>query len=296
MEPRRAPRRLRAMTAAPTLPHPARRSRDRVAGVPSRSRGRVARMALLPLALFAVVACSASGGSSAGAGSSGPPAGPGLASPTAGVSAAPTPRGTQVAGADAAFAAVRSRSPWFDGIGPRNPDLIGQASWWVAKAAPGGAWAVTVSTGWGDCQAGCIDRHAWQWLVSADGSVMFQGQSGSPLPEGAAAGLAAAATTSGIGGTVRAGPTCPVERPGDSACADRPVAGAVLVIRDASGTEVARFTTDGSGLFRVELAPGDYTLEPQPVATAMGVAPSQRVTVAAGRLTLVDVGYDTGIR
>lgn len=262
------------MTVLPTPPRP----------------GRVA--AILPLVLAAFVACSAPGAP----GASGAPAASSGATGQASPSGGATPAGSHVAAADAAFAAVRARSPWFDGIKPKNPDLIGQAAWWEAKPAPDGKWAVTVSVGWGDCEAGCIDRHAWQWLVAADGGLTFQGESGSPLPVGAAPGLAATATASGIGGIVRAGPTCPVQRPGDSACADRAVPGAVLVIRDAGGAEAARFTTDGSGLFRVDLAPGDYTIEPQPVASAIGVAPTQRVTVAAGRLTLVDVSYDTGIR
>lgn len=265
------------MTALPTLPRPARAA------------------VLLPLVLVALVACSAPGVPGA-SGSTAAPGATSSASPSAGASSGAGPGGARVTTADAAFAAVRARSPWFDGIGPKNPDLIGQAAWWEAKPAAGGAWALTVSVGWGDCQAGCIDRHAWQWLVAADGGLTFQGESGSPLPAGAAPGLGTVATTSGIGGIVRAGPTCPVERPGDSACADRTVGGAVLVVKDASGAEVARFTTDGSGLFRVDLAPGDYTLDPQPVASAIGVAPSQRVAVAAGRLTLVDVSYDTGIR
>lgn len=245
----------------------------------------------LPLIVSVVVACSAGAGVAGGA-ASGSPSATGQSSPGGTAHPGATPIGT----ADAAFAAVRARSPWFDGIGQKNPDVIGQAAWWEATAAAGDAWAVTVSVGWGDCQAGCIDHHAWQWLVAPDGATTFQSETGSPLPDGAAAGLGAAARTSGIGGVVRAGPTCPVQRPGDSACADRAVSGAVLVIKDAGGAEVARFTTDGSGLFRIDLAPGDYTLEPRPVPTAMGVAPPQQVTVVAGRLTLLDVGYDTGIR
>jgi hypothetical protein len=59
---------------------------------------------------------------------------------------------------------------------------------------------------------------------------------------------------------------------------------------------MARVATDGSGLYRVALPPGDYTLEPQPVQGLMGTAPSARLTVLAGKLVIQAVSYDTGIR
>ncbi|HEY4753783.1 MAG TPA: hypothetical protein VIH37_10885, partial [Candidatus Limnocylindrales bacterium] len=73
-------------------------------------------------------------------------------------------------------------------------------------------------------------------------------------------------------------------------------AGAVLVVKNAGGTEVARFTTDGSGLYRIALAPGAYTVEPQPVAGLMGTPAPQPVTVTPGKLAGLDIAYDTGIR
>ncbi len=197
-----------------------------------------------------------------------------------------------------AFAAVQARSPYFDGVQPRDPQAIGQAAWWEASPAAlsGGAWGITVSVGWGDCPAGCISNHVWRWSVGADGTTTLAGESGPPLPEVVRAGLAAAGTSSGVGGIVTAGPTCPVVRPGESGCDDRPVADAVLVVRDAGGAEAARFATDGSGLFRIALAPGSYTLEPQPRAGLLGTAQPEPFTVAAGRLTFIAVSYDTGIR
>jgi hypothetical protein len=74
------------------------------------------------------------------------------------------------------------------------------------------------------------------------------------------------------------------------------VAGAVLVFRDGSGKEVASYTTDGSGLFRLGLPAGEYTLEPQPVEGLMGTAQPMPFTVADGVVTWLDVAYDTGIR
>lgn len=98
-------------------------------------------------------------------------------------------------------------------------------------------------------------------------------------------------------GAALAGPTCPVVRdPPDPACDDRPVAGAELRIEDAGGAEVTRLTTDAGGRFEVSLAPGAYTLVPQPVDGLMGTAPPQSFEIAAGEPTELIVTYDTGIR
>lgn len=101
----------------------------------------------------------------------------------------------------------------------------------------------------------------------------------------------------GVVGRVVAGPTCPVQRlPPDPACADRPVAGAVLVVTDAGGTEVGRATSDANGEFAIPLPPGSYVLTPQPVAGLMGTARPIQFTATAGSPADLDVTYDTGIR
>ncbi|MHB8891153.1 MAG: hypothetical protein ACYC65_03820 [Candidatus Limnocylindrales bacterium] len=201
---------------------------------------------------------------------------------------------------EAAAAAVQARSPLFDGFEPVNQDVIGQDRWWEAEpldtATPPAGWAITFTAGWGDCQAGCIDRHSWTWDVAADGTVTFVSEEGSPLNDGLIAGLIRDAKGPGAGGRVNAGPTCPVERPDDPTCTPRMVAGAVLLVRDGADKEIARLTTDGSGLFRLGLEAGDYTLEPQPVEGLMGTAAPMPFTVGDGGLTWLDVGYDTGIR
>ena len=57
-------------------------------------------------------------------------------------------------------------------------------------------------------------------------------------------------------GRVVAGPTCPVvQDPPDPGCADRPVAGAVIVVLDEEGREVTRATSDQEGAFTFELGP-----------------------------------------
>jgi hypothetical protein len=101
----------------------------------------------------------------------------------------------------------------------------------------------------------------------------------------------------GVRGTVTAGPTCPVERePPDPGCAERPVAGAVLVFTDAGGLEVARVTSAADGSFTVELAPGAYHVSAEPVAGLMGTPGPMDVEVEAGQPTELQVSYDTGIR
>jgi hypothetical protein len=89
-----------------------------------------------------------------------------------------------------------------------------------------------------------------------------------------------------------------VSNPPDPACADRPVAGAVIVVRDAGGTEVARATTAADGTYAIALAPGSYRVEALPVEGLMGLPEAQSVTVPGGveEPIQVDLAYDTGIR
>ena len=101
----------------------------------------------------------------------------------------------------------------------------------------------------------------------------------------------------GISGTAVAGPVCPVEKdPPDPACAARPVGGAVIVIRDPAGSEVARVTTAADGTFFIELAAGGYVVEPQAVNGLMGTARPQSVAVKGGAASSIKLDYDTGIR
>ena len=102
-----------------------------------------------------------------------------------------------------------------------------------------------------------------------------------------------------LNGTAVAGPTCPVEQdPPDPDCAERPVAGAEIVVLDASGSTVTRLTTGEDGTFMVALEPGSYQLVPQPVEGLMGGAPAPvMVDLAAGEVPdPVLLAYDTGIR
>jgi len=193
----------------------------------------------------------------------------------------------QVTTSKQAAALVLAQDGRFKDIGRRDPDLIGQGSWWdVAQTASG--YEVTVQIGWGDCPAGCINRHTWVYAVTAEGTVSLVSEEGDELlgdGEG------------NVGGHVLAGPVCPVETvPADPACAPRPVAGATLAIGDAQGKDVAVIVSDANGLFALTLPPGDYLLVAQPVEGLMGTPEPLSFAVVAGSPVQLTVVYDTGIR
>jgi len=209
----------------------------------------------------------------------------------------PTPVPTPITTPDAAIARVLLAEKRLAGITPRNLEAIGQASWYeVAPASGVGAFVVTVRVGWGDCESGCINEHRWVYAVAPDGTVTTVSETGERVPDDAWPGSAAVGRT-GIRGTALAGPVCPVERiPPDPACAPRPVVGAMIVVRDASGTQIGRGTTGADGTYVVEVAAGSYVVEPQPVQGLLGTPPPQSVTVVDGFAATVDLAYDTGIR
>ena len=100
-----------------------------------------------------------------------------------------------------------------------------------------------------------------------------------------------------MAGIAVAGPTCPVVTdPPQSGCDARPVADATLLIIDDEGGQVATVTTGDDGRFRLDLPPGTYTVQPQPVDGLMGTAPPVSVTLVSGQSEQVTVSYDTGIR
>ena len=208
-----------------------------------------------------------------------------LALALAAVTCMPAPSVTPLTSGEAVDL-VLEQNELFTGIGPRDPELIGQAAWYEVSATDDG-WQVEIRMGWGDCPAGCISQHFWTYAVSSAGVVALVEDAGDPL-----------LGDSGVSGTVTAGPTCPVVTdPPDPSCADRPVDGAVLVVTTLAGVEVGRTTSDAEGHFALSLAPGAYRLEPQPVEGLMGTAAPVEFSVELGTppLDLV-VGYDTGIR
>ena len=115
------------------------------------------------------------------------------------------------------------------------------------------------------------------------------GPGGSPSP----------AAITGVKGTASAGPTCPVETVSPAPnCADRPVSGATIIIKDEAGKEVASTQTDKDGRYAIPLPAGDFTLIPQPVEGILGTPRPQRFRIGPSDRTFVviDLPYDTGIR
>jgi hypothetical protein len=201
--------------------------------------------------------------------------------------------------AEQAAARVVEVAPHLAGIGPKDPDLIGGCCFWEATPTADG-FDVVFEVGSGDCQSGCIDRHRWTYHVTRDGAVTLISESGPPVPSGVpgsgggnTGGILPGGT--GIQGRVIAGPTCPVVTLNDPSCDDRPIVGAIVLILDVQGTEIARLVTDAAGAYSVTLPSGSYSIEPQPVDGVMRAAEAVSVTVGKSFVT-VDLQYDTGIR
>ena len=76
-----------------------------------------------------------------------------------------------------------AEDPRFAGFGPQDPDMIGQCCWYEVTEA-GDGWNVLVHAGWGDCPAGCINKHEWTYSVSPTGEVELTGETGDPVPAG----------------------------------------------------------------------------------------------------------------
>jgi hypothetical protein len=206
-------------------------------------------------------------------------------------SLAPSP--SAVDSAEAAAALVIATDPRFAGLVPNDPDLIGQCCFYTVTPAADG-FAVTIEIGWGDCPAGCIERHHWFYEVTSSGTIRLDHEDGPPVP----AGVPNPGTTGGvigISGIATAGPTCPVAQPNDPACADRPVAGATIHVFDSTGLEFETLDNDARVAFVVTQAPGRYRVVADKNAGFMGTPPPMDVTVETG-LAIVQLPYDTGIR
>ncbi len=105
----------------------------------------------------------------------------------------------------------------------------------------------------------------------------------------------AAPSGTGIQGAVQSGPTCPVERI-NSPCPPHPLA-ATIVVRDAAGHEVARTHSGADGHFKVDVAPGTYTVVGLNIGSSMLPRPiPTTATVTSGSYATVNVEYDSGIR
>lgn len=131
--------------------------------VPSRP----AALASLLIVALLLAACSAPAAGSPGA-------------PTSTPAVTPTAPASAITASEAA-AIVVALDARFAGIGPRDPGMVGQGSWYEVVPAASG-WSVTVQLGWGDCPAGCISRHTWVYAVTSDGVASKVSETGDALP------------------------------------------------------------------------------------------------------------------
>jgi hypothetical protein len=125
-------------------------------------------------------------------------------------------------------------------------------------------------------------------ITAAAVPVYLAALAGAEMAGGADAGL-----RSGLNGHVLYGPTCPVQRAGQSC--ERPYQATIRVLRDPSRKLAATVRSPADGTFHVRLAPGRYLLEPQngrPFPTSR----PQTVAVHPHRYTNVVIRYDSGIR
>lgn len=247
-------------------------------------------MLTLRILLFAALATAAMACGSAGSGSPSP-TGPSPSSPS------PIPSGLDlVTTPEAAWAAVLVAEPRFAGIEPTKPELIGQSAWYEIQPTSGvGAFVVRVTVGWGDCPAGCINRHVWTIAVLPDGNFNLVTEEGPPVPVEVLVGLRA--FPMGMTVVATSGPVCPVEsNPPDPQCAPRPVVGAMIVVKDGSGSIVAEGTTGLTGTVDLAVSPGLYTVEASPVEGLLGTPDPRSINVTESARATVALGYNTGIR
>lgn len=94
----------------------------------------------------------------------------------------PTPIAAPVTTPADAAARVIAANPIFNGAVPLTQDLIGASKWWVATPLAGGGFTIQLTVGWGDCPAGCINRHVWTFDVKADGILALTSETGDPVP------------------------------------------------------------------------------------------------------------------
>ncbi len=126
------------------------------------------RHALIALLLVALAACTAAGAPSP--------------TPAATPRPTPTPIAAPVASPEDAAALVIATDPRFSGASQLKPDMIGASKWWEADPLVTGGYRIKLTIGWGDCPAGCIERHVWTFDVDATGGLTLVSESGADPP------------------------------------------------------------------------------------------------------------------
>jgi hypothetical protein len=198
-----------------------------------------------------------------------------------------------VTSAAQAAALVFASDPRWAQMVPLRADMIGQSSWYEAFE-DGDGFAVNITVGAGDCQAGCIDQHVWHYRVDREGDVTLVGEDADDVD--------VTPPTGGEGDVkvvvqLTAGPTCPVEsNPPDPNCAGRAVADAAVTIFDAQGNEVGTATSNADGMAELNVQQGAYFVVAAPVEGLMGTPEAQAFSALSGDHVGLIFAYDTGIR
>ena len=125
------------------------------------------RPALIPLLLVVLAACN-----------------PGAASPTLEPTLRPTPTpiAATVTSPEGAATLVIATDPRFSGAIQLRPDLIGASKYWEAEPLAAGGYRIKLTLGWGDCPAGCIERHVWTYDVGPTGGLTLVSETGDEVP------------------------------------------------------------------------------------------------------------------
>lgn len=97
-----------------------------------------------------------------------------------------------------------------------------------------------------------------------------------------------------VSGHVLAGPTCPVEQPGDINCQPKPVQGSVQFEQD--GDVVRTVDINAGGDFATEIPAGIYTVTVDVGDNIFPVCSPVEVEVQADADAVVEISCDTGIR
>lgn len=242
-----------------------------------------------------LAACSAP----AGAGSVAPV--PSSSAPAPIVTPAPVP--SSVTAADA-VAIVLALDPRFAAVAARNPQMVGQGSWYVVTPDPAG-WRVEVQVGSGDCPAGCIDRRTWVYMVGPDGSASMISETGDPLPTASAASEPPApippAPSEQPGASSRPGATArptPTREPAPSvAPAPSPGSGSAVppvAIPSSGGPWLVGVATAGP-VCPVARNPPDPACAPRPVSGATIVIVDQAGREVATATTSTDGTYRVAV-
>jgi len=100
--------------------------------------------------------------------------------PTA--SPSPTVPPVTVSSPEDAAALVIAGNPLFAGAIEMTPEVFVASKWWESTANADGSYDIKVTVGWGDCPAGCINRHVWTFHVGPDGGTKLVKEEGDPVP------------------------------------------------------------------------------------------------------------------